>query len=80
MKENYLVCEVEDNGIGRKKSEELKSPLKKSQKSKGIEITEKRLRAMKPLMKKPVEIIDKTDENHLPCGTLAIIKIVVEQN
>src|SRR5690606_14996337 len=40
---NMLVCEIEDNGIGRKASQNLNPYLKSEKKSRAIEITEKRL-------------------------------------
>ena len=42
----YLTCLVIDNGIGRKKSQELESWKPKDYQSKGIEITESRIRML----------------------------------
>ncbi len=42
---NKLICMVEDNGIGRNRSKELKDENRKSHESKGIKLIEARLRA-----------------------------------
>ena len=78
--EKFLICEIEDNGVGREYSQKTKSSLYKSKTSRGIGVTEKRLRLLGASDRKLVEFIDKTDENGKPTGTLAIIKIPLEQN
>ena len=40
--ENSIVCEVEDNGVGRKMSAELKSLYRKEHRSRGMELLSKR--------------------------------------
>jgi hypothetical protein len=75
-----LICEVEDNGVGREQSKKTKSSIHKSRVSRGIAVTEKRLRLIEDSKGKLVEFIDKTDENGKACGTLVIIKIPLEQN
>ncbi|PKA83908.1 sensor histidine kinase YesM [Ulvibacter sp. MAR_2010_11] len=76
-KNNHIICEVEDNGIGRSVSETKKSDMKKSKKSRGIEVTEKRLQLISNSEKDTIEIIDKTNEKGEPTGTLVIIKISI---
>lgn len=56
---NQLVCEVEDNGVGRHAASSEHSILKSSRKSRGIEVTEKRLQALSQRNMKNIEIIDK---------------------
>ena len=75
---NVLICEVEDNGIGRKASETLESQLKNSKRSRGIEVTKKRLQMINNSEEVSFQIIDKTDEQEKATGTLVIIKIGIE--
>nr|WP_297786011.1 histidine kinase [uncultured Allomuricauda sp.] len=73
--EDYCTIEIEDNGIGRH-SKKVKYH-KTDHKSRGMEITEKRLQMLKTQNqnKNSVEIIDKYDSNGLPSGTKVIIRI-----
>jgi LytS/YehU family sensor histidine kinase len=41
-KGNSLLFEIEDNGVGRKKADEMKSLYRKEHKSKGMELLSKR--------------------------------------
>lgn len=41
-KEDIIICEVEDNGVGRKVAAELKSLYRKEHRSKGMELLSKR--------------------------------------
>ena len=76
--ERFIICEVEDNGIGRSAAESLKTGLKNSKKSRGIEVTEKRLQILNKSEDISFQIIDKTDELGNATGTLVIIKIGIE--
>jgi len=42
-KENYLLCEIEDNGIGREKSKSINQQNQRIYKSKGISLTKERI-------------------------------------
>lgn len=75
---NNLICEIDDNGIGRKASKKLKPFLKSEKKSRGIEVTQKRLQIQNEGDENNITIIDKMDENGLPTGTKVIIKIQIE--
>ncbi len=77
-KDEFVICEIDDNGIGRKASEEKKSPLKVSKKSRGIEVTEKRLELLNNSKENSIEIIDKTNSEGQSEGTLVILKISIE--
>ncbi|WP_318343528.1 sensor histidine kinase [Flagellimonas baculiformis] len=71
------VFEIEDNGVGRHGfmvKHNTKNPLMKSR---GIEITEKRLNMLEthPGKKNTIEIIDKYDSKGNPTGTKIIIRI-----
>ncbi len=74
----FIICEIEDNGIGRKASAEKKSPLKASKKSRGIEVTEKRLELLNNSRENSIEIIDKLNAEGQTEGTLVILKILIE--
>jgi len=72
-----IVCEVVDNGIGRKASEAMKSNLKKHS-SKGIRITSERLKRLSKLpIEEPIEFIDLLDEMGESAGTRVILHLPV---
>ncbi|AWX44920.1 hypothetical protein HME9304_01926 [Flagellimonas maritima] len=73
-----LICEIEDNGIGRVLSNKMNSTLKKHKTSRGIEIIKRRLQVTgnSDLRKNTIEIIDKYDKNNNPLGTKVTIKII----
>ena len=70
-----LICEVEDNGVGRIASQSLKSTTKKSR---GMEITEKRLKLISSSNRKAanINIEDKLDAKGEASGTKVIIRIL----
>ena len=72
-----LVCEVEDNGIGRNRSETFKQ---KGHVSLGTQVTAERFSAIKSTSENAgFHIIDLTDEQGNPAGTRVIIKIPFEE-
>jgi LytS/YehU family sensor histidine kinase len=68
-----LSCVIEDNGIGRKRAEQLKSKSATRDKSMGMKITTDRLNLYQKQTQ--VQIIDLLDVNGLPNGTKVIIGI-----
>ncbi len=75
---NLAICEVEDNGIGRKVSARTRSVLKKNGKQRGIEIAVKRLelhfdRSIDT--NDAVKIIDKYDSEGIAMGTKVTIRL-----
>ncbi|MHA7832187.1 MAG: sensor histidine kinase [Flagellimonas sp.] len=68
-KEGFLVCTVEDNGIGREQSAKMKSTSYKK-KSHGIEVTSQRFGH-----NDSVEIIDLKNDEGKPKGTKVILKV-----
>lgn len=76
-KENRLICEIEDNGIGRIASalKNKKSLIKK--KSMGMQITSKRMELAEVVhqIKSTLEIIDKTDKDGRACGTKVVLSL-----
>ncbi|RIV44931.1 sensor histidine kinase [Flagellimonas pelagia] len=73
----FAVFEIEDNGIGRIASGAFGDPSKKQRKSRGMEITEKRLKMLNKSNTNPniVEIVDKYDPYGNSTGTKVIIRI-----
>lgn len=73
----FAVFEIEDNGIGRIASGAFGDPSKKQRKSRGMEITEKRLKMLNKSNTNPniVEVVDKYDPYGNSTGTKVIIRI-----
>jgi len=74
----YILCEIEDNGIGRVASAKLRTQLKNSKKSRGIEVTQQRLQLLNHNEINNIEITDKLDIQGQVSGTLVRIKILIE--
>jgi len=77
--DSMLQCTVEDNGVGRVKSQELKSKSATSRKSLGTKLTENRLSLLNKHaeLNATVEIIDLYDAAGAANGTRVILKIPV---
>ena len=75
-KDNALFCEVDDNGIGMKRSEEIKKQMFIRHEPKGMEMTRLRLLLVSKLegMEYGTTIVNKTGRDGLPEGTTIIIK------
>ncbi|HNE51312.1 MAG TPA: histidine kinase, partial [Chitinophagales bacterium] len=74
-KNNMLVCEIIDNGIGRVKAAELN--LKKQHKSLGTIITQEMFDTLHKIKDTNyrVETIDLYDSTHQPLGTKVVVEI-----
>ncbi len=70
--DNYLICTISDNGIGRKKSNELNAD--KIHKSTGIKVTEERIKASVDA-EEYLSIEDITNAAGVCIGTKVIFKI-----
>lgn len=71
-KDNFLVCTITDNGIGRQKAGEIKRTMPVSKhKSLGMQITEDRLKILNDMnnSKLSVTITDLKDAANNPAGT-----------
>ncbi len=79
MSNNTLFCTIEDNGIGRKRAEEINVQKRKTHKSYGTKITEKRLHLINSLYGK-ILTVKYTDlyENETVSGTKVKICIPLE--
>jgi anti-sigma regulatory factor (Ser/Thr protein kinase) len=71
---NFIVCEIDDNGIGRKKAAELKSKMHVEYQSKGMNISRRRAE----LYNIDQMVTDKKDENGYATGTTITVKIPIE--
>ncbi len=71
IEKEYLVCMIDDNGIGRQKAAQLKSSMHIEYQSRGMTISKRRAE----LYNIQQEIIDKKNEKGEPTGTTIIIKI-----
>lgn len=79
IKNNQLLCIIEDNGIGREKSRIL-NKNKKSHQSKGTFVTHERLSLLNQTQNKKgykINTIDLYDDYNLPCGTRIEITIPI---
>ena len=77
LKKKYILCEIEDNGIGRKKAADIKSKNTIKHKSKGTAIVQKRIDLLN--LKSRQKILYKTidiNENQ-KTGTLVLLEIPV---
>ena len=79
LEKQCLLGIIEDDGIGRKKSSELRSETRKDHQSRGMEITKDRISVLNKMENTniEVEIIDKTNDTYGSSGTLVIIKIPI---
>jgi ligand-binding sensor domain-containing protein len=79
LKGNDLVCEIEDNGVGRKKAAEMGSKSATRGKSLGIDITRNRLERMIKLQStdRMIEVIDLYMPDGTACGTLVRLRIPI---
>ncbi|MES2284093.1 MAG: two-component regulator propeller domain-containing protein [Bacteroidota bacterium] len=74
---NILIIEVDDNGIGRKRSFEMKNILSENRKSIGISNTEERIKIINYIKNTNIKVryVDKINPNNEPEGTLVYISI-----
>ena len=79
-KEESLVCTVEDNGIGRKKAQELKQNLTNTHQSMGTRVTEERLAALNKELATEVSVKyeDLMDKNGNSLGTKLVILLPLQ--
>jgi hypothetical protein len=82
IKEDKLACLITDDGVGRKKSEELKQKTGISRKSRGMGITKERLEMLNNDTEAghSVNIVDLTDSNGKPTGTRVELFIHIHED
>lgn len=80
-KDNFIVCTIEDNGVGRTKSKELSKNRLAKHKSMGMSITKERLTILnysaKTENKLSEEIVDLLDKEGNSLGTKIIIYVPI---
>jgi Histidine kinase/Two component regulator propeller len=72
-----LIINIEDNGIGRQKSEELNKIKNSGHQSFATEANLKRLNLLNNNAKLGIEFIDKRDRHDNATGTIVVIKIPI---
>lgn len=77
---DLLQCTIIDNGIGRKKAQEIKSKYFEDHKSMGTEINANRIQLLRDLKKKnyQIEIIDLYDDQQGALGTKVELLLPIE--
>lgn len=80
--EKFLLCTIEDNGIGREKALLIRERSDLKHKSKGMMITQKRLDILneRSETQKNITITDLKDENNQASGTKVEVVIVYKEN
>ena len=80
LQDSMLICEVTDDGIGRKKAMEIKAKTNAKHKSTGILVTQKRLEQLQKIagMYAGFEITDLYDDQKNSTGTKVTISIPFE--
>ena len=80
QKNETLICEIEDNGIGIETSRKLKKDSVKGHKSMAMEISRKRLETMEKLDKKsvPLTIYEMKNENGETKGTKVTLEFPLQ--
>ncbi|WP_373517990.1 sensor histidine kinase, partial [Pricia sp.] len=77
-RDQQLICQIEDNGVGREKSRELQQKSVWKSKSLGIKITEDRLKLVsKELQKQLIHITDLKDSLGQALGTRVEVNIPI---
>ncbi|MEM6803356.1 MAG: histidine kinase [Bacteroidota bacterium] len=78
QEDEQLIIHIEDNGIGRERSQALKTKHQKAQKSTGLKNTEERLKIINELYKKEVQVkILDLDTDAEDIGTRVEIKLPI---
>lgn len=73
--DRYLICCVEDNGIGRKKASQYKSAMAIEYQSKGMTLTARRIEMLNKHLRNQVLIeIEDLENNQVPAGTRVTLR------
>ena len=72
QEDDYLLCAIEDNGVGRENAATFKNEITTS---KGIDITVRRLMDFNRSTEPPAEYTDLKDDMGNSLGTRVVIKI-----
>ena len=79
INKKFILCEIEDNGIGRKRAAELKSKDRVKYKSKGTEIVRKRIELMNLKSRRKItwSTIDLDESKSKQTGTIVRLEIPI---
>jgi hypothetical protein len=77
---HVLTVEIDDNGIGRKRAEELREQRDRFHQGFSTQANEKRLKLLGHADAVAVTFIDKYDEQKQPTGTRVILKIQLKKH
>jgi anti-sigma regulatory factor (Ser/Thr protein kinase) len=82
IKENRLICTIEDNGIGRDEAQRIKSNNVIKYQSRGLELSEKRIHTYNHIYKSDIQVVfnDKKDINDRGLGTIVTITIKINRS
>ncbi len=77
FKDEKVICEVADDGIGREKAWEMKYKKREAHRSLATDIIRDRILAINKKMKKKIrlDIIDLKSDNNQPLGTKVILEL-----
>lgn len=75
----YLICTIEDNGVGRERAAQLKSREPDPYPSRGMEMTARRIDILNRTMKEPIDaaIEDITEETGRGNGTRVTVRFPI---
>lgn len=78
LEDDFLICEIEDDGIGRAAAKEIGN--RKAHRSMATQINKDRIRLLKDAMNDAIaiDIIDKFDKEKVAAGTLVRIRLLAE--
>lgn len=76
---NFLVCRIEDDGVGRERAKQIQAKSRKGYQSQGLKITEERLRTFNMIADSDIRFsitdrIDSPNDKTIDVGTLVEIK------
>lgn len=77
QRDQYLICIIEDNGVGRAAAQALKTTQHIEYQSRGIQLTEERIRLLSSSFDTPIEISikDRLDDQSKVTGTQVTIRL-----
>lgn len=79
--DTYLICQVEDNGVGRKKANQYKSEMHIEYQSKGMTLTQRRIDMLNRSYTQPVLIeIKDLEVQSIPSGTRVTVKFPQQES
>jgi len=80
LKGNLIVFEIQDDGVGRDKAQEIEYKLHKDHRSMATDITRERLLVLNKKLKQKISLIisDLKDEKDKPAGTKVVLDIPIK--